>query len=95
MLSVVQSHLTLFLKDGSIFDFIFRGSWLKKLRNCSMCLGFWTGVIVSFFSSVYRPEQVLAIAGLGHVFYLLREKYLPCDMCRSREPISFNLLSKR
>jgi hypothetical protein len=47
-----------------------------------MCLGFWTALVVSFSAGFYNPYQVLTVAGLGHVLYLLRDKYMPCDKCK-------------
>lgn len=50
-----------------------------------MCLGVWTAVGVALLAGVYDPTWILAVAGVGHVFFLLREKYLPCGECRMQE----------
>lgn len=47
-----------------------------------MCLGVWTAVGVSLMVGLYNPVWVLALAGAGHVLFLLREKFLPCDKCK-------------
>ena len=62
------------------------------MRSCSMCLGFWTAFFVSLFAGFYNPVQILAVAGIGHVLYLLREKHLPCDKCKIPEPIPFKMV---
>src|SRR6266550_4009886 len=92
LLSLAQSHLTLLLHNGKIFDPIFRTTWLKELRSCAMCLGVWTAAIVSFLAGFHNPWKILAVAGLGHILFLLREKYLPCDKCKVSEPIPFKLI---
>lgn len=88
MLSIAQSHLTLLLKDGRIFDSKYL--WLNKLRSCPMCLGFWTSIVISVLFGM--PESFLIVAGTGHVLYILREKYLPCDKCKVSEVIPFEFL---
>src|SRR5260370_24633858 len=85
IVSIAQSHLTLLLNQGKIFDSIFRTAWLKELRNCPMCLGVWTASAVSILARFYNPYQILAVAGIGHAIFLLREKYLPCDTCKDSE----------
>lgn len=55
------------LKHGSIFNkprsFVTkRSKILKELFNCSLCLGFWSGVVIAFFSYKYiAPEPILFI----------------------------------
>jgi len=92
-LAIAQSHLTLLLKDGKIFDPWFDlHSWLKELRSCPICIGWWTALTISVFAGIRNPWQTLAIAGIGHVLFLLREKYLPCDKCKVLEPIPFKII---
>src|SRR5271157_662468 len=93
MTSVAQSQLTLLLKEGTIFDPLFRWSWLRKMRACSLCLGFWTSVITSLLVGIYSPIFVLSVAAIGYVFSLLRDKYLPCKECRV-ESVSFKMFTK-
>src|SRR6267142_73248 len=90
-LAIAQSHLTL-LFSGKIFDPVFRTSWLKELRLCPMCLGVWTAGVISLLAGLYNPVHILTIAGIGHVLFLLREKYLPCDKCKVPEPIPFKII---
>ena len=92
-LSIAQGHLTILFSEGKIFDPVFRGAWLKQLRSCPMCLGFWTALIVGFTAGVYHPLGILAIAGIGHMIFLAREKYLPCDKCKIPKPIPFRLVN--
>jgi len=56
-----------------------------------MCLGFWTALILSIAAGIYHPIDILAIAGIGHVIFLAREKYLPCDKCKLPDPIPFRI----
>jgi hypothetical protein len=94
-LAIPQSHLTLLFKEGKIFDGLFRTRWLKDLRECPFCLGTWTATAVSILAGCYNPYQILTIAGLGHVLFLLREKYLPCDKCKTPISIPFKTIDTR
>jgi len=55
------------LKHGSILNkprlfLISRSNILKELFNCSLCLGFWSGIIIAFFSYKYiAPDPILFI----------------------------------
>src|SRR6267378_4114434 len=89
LLPLAQSQLTLLLAEGKVFDWLFRGARLKELRRCPMCLGFWTSLIVAVPTGIYNPFSILAIAAVGHLIFLARDKYLPCDKCKIPEPISF------
>lgn len=93
LLAAGQSHLTLLLTDGKIFDRLFRGSFLREMRKCPMCLGCWTAAALCLSTGFYFPEQILFVAGLGHVLFLLREKFLPCDKCKLSDPIPFKLIN--
>lgn len=55
-----------------------------------MCLGFWTSIIISILFGT--PESFLIVAGVGHVLYMFREKYLSCDKCKVLTPIPFKFL---
>jgi len=92
LLSVAQQHLTLLLKNGEIFNSVFRTPWLKEMRSCPFCIGWWAALFISLCAGFYNPWQVLTVAGIGHVLYLLREKYLPCDKCKVPEPIPFKVI---
>lgn len=92
-LPFVQAHLTLLFSEGKIFDPIFRGVWLKELRSCPLCLGFWTALIVGLTAGVYHPLGILSIAGIGHLIFLAREKFLPCDKCKIPDPIPFRVVN--
>lgn len=89
LLALAQSHATLLLREGQVFDWLFRGKVLTAMRACPICLGFWAAIGVSLLAKVYSPWQVLAVAGLGHVLYLLRDKYLPCDKCTIPPAVPF------
>jgi hypothetical protein len=52
----------------------------------------YTAITVSLFAGIYDPWQIIAVAGLGHTLFLLREKYLPCDKCKVPEPIPFKFV---
>lgn len=93
LLPLIQSHLTLLLAEGKVFDWLFRGVWLKGLRSCPMCLGFWTSLIVALPAGIYNPFEILGIAAAGHLIFLARDKYLPCDKCKIPEPISFRVIN--
>lgn len=92
MASVVQSHLTLLLSQGKVFDRLFVFRWLKEFRQCSLCLGFWTAIIVSVIFGCFDFRFILFTAGLGHIFFLLRERYLPCDKCKVTESRLFKFV---
>jgi hypothetical protein len=79
----------LLLHDGKVFDWLFRGKLLGELRVCPMCLGVWTTIAVSLAAKVYNPWCMLVVAGVGHVLYLLRDKYLPCDKCTIPPAVPF------
>ncbi len=55
------------LKHGGILNkprsfLTSRSDLLKELFNCSLCLGFWSGVIIAFFSYKYiAPDPILFI----------------------------------
>lgn len=57
-----------------------------------MCLGVWTASAVSVLAGFYNPVHILTIAGIGHVLFLLREKYLPCDTCKVPDSIPFKFI---
>ena len=84
LLPIAQAHLTLLLKEGTIFDKFFRTKFLKELRACPLCLGVWTAALVSLLVGIHNPAMILAVAGVGHILFLLREKFLPCDSCKIR-----------
>lgn len=85
--SFAQAHLTLLLSKGTIFD-RFWPKRLSALRSCPMCLGFWTAGIVSIFVGW---KLWLGIAAIGHLIYLIREKYLPCAACSAPELPAFKI----
>jgi hypothetical protein len=89
LLSIAQSHLTLLLREGRVFDWCFHARLLKEMRECPMCLGAWTALGVSLTAGLRSPCQILVVAGVGHVLYLVREKYLPCDKCTIPPAVPF------
>jgi len=93
-LPIVQTHLTLLLAQGKIFDRLFFTAWLREMRSCPMCLGFWTAVILGLFTGIRNPIEILAIAGIGHLIYLAREKYLPCEKCKIPDAIPFRVIGE-
>lgn len=54
-----------------------------------MCLGVWTAALLCLLDRIYNPVLILAVAGVGHLVYLAREKYLPCNDCKLANPIKF------
>jgi hypothetical protein len=57
-----------------------------------MCLGVWTATVLTLGARGFYPEQILAVAGLGHILFLLRARFLPCDACKVQNPIPFKLV---
>lgn len=57
-----------------------------------MCLGVWTAVLLSILARIHNPVQILILAGIGHIVFLLREKYLPCDKCKIPDAIPFKVI---
>jgi hypothetical protein len=54
------------LRYGSIFNsprtyLCDKSKILNKLFNCSLCLGFWCGLIVGFFNYFYIQESLVYI----------------------------------
>src|SRR5712664_1115767 len=93
--AIAGSQLTCLLSEGKIFDPIFRGAFLKELRNCPLCLGFWMALTVSLAAGIYHPIGILAIAGIGHLITLVRERFLPCDKCKVPDPIPFKVVGNQ
>ena len=84
--SVAGSHLLLLLSQGSILTrprewLKQRHPLLKELIECQLCLGFWCSLAVGIAAGIYRPVDLLAIAGLSHLVTLVRERFLPCEDC--------------
>lgn len=57
---------------------------LPKLTSCPMCLGFWAALVV--MALPLPALVVLVVSGIGQTLYLLREKLLPCQECKSKVP---------
>lgn len=39
---------TLFIQKQKIFDYIFIGGFLKTMRGCQICLGYWVALVYYF-----------------------------------------------
>lgn len=93
--SLAQSHILLLLQKGTIFDkfrnYVSRNSIVNKLVECPMCLGFWIALVISFCVGG-DPISLFAIAGLGHIITLLRDKYLPCKTCTVSTESGFKVI---
>jgi hypothetical protein len=85
-LGVASSHLTLLLLKSTLLEkprrFLSRLPLLKRLLECPMCLGVW--VALALWKLPYLPE-VLAIMGIAHIIYLVRDKFLPCPACEGQQ----------
>lgn len=54
--------LTWIIKDSYIFHkqrewLKSKGNWIDKLLSCSMCVGFWVGVILSLFQFYFLKDS--------------------------------------
>ena len=92
--SVAQAHLTLLLSKATIFDrprkwISAQHPLLAELLSCPMCKGWW----LAFPFVGLHPIRWLFVAGLGHLIYTAREKYLPCEACAAKAPTSFKVMN--
>jgi len=61
----IIGFFTWFIKSMKIFDYIFRGEFLKSMRECDYCLGFWIAVFLFPFFNVgildflYNKNEIL------------------------------------
>jgi hypothetical protein len=42
----ITQLLIYFIQSQTIFDYIFRTEFLKKMRECPKCLGFWIALVL-------------------------------------------------
>ena len=56
--------LIYFVQTNKIFDYIFRGNFLKELRECKICLGWWVATFlypifqVTIFEGIINIENI-------------------------------------
>jgi len=78
--------LTLILKYGKPTEFIrsffsSRSDSLKYLFKCSLCLGFWSGILHSLIYLLAYPENIfvaLLLPAAGAVFSLFLDSAIQC-----------------
>ena len=88
ILSIAQAHLVYLLVNSSLslkLQAKFRlPALLKELLSCPICTGFWA----AFLLTLGRPVETLVIGFVGNVLYEAKQKFLPCEQCKSNVKVS-------
>ncbi|MGH9523058.1 MAG: hypothetical protein ACRD3E_11065 [Terriglobales bacterium] len=91
-MALIQTHLLLLLRTSKLTRPLLqkaasRSPLLRELVTCPLCLGWWLSLALVLplrlrsSSVVAALLEAVAVASLGHLITLARERFLPCDGC--------------